>query len=174
MRLRALPLHSSILIMHDQLFVQMALSAWNTYIRRTNDFFEGFTDEELYSEIAPGKNRLIYLLGHLVAVHDRMFELFEIGERQFKHLDEPFLQQPDKSVTDLPSASTLRDNWKHVNNRLTEKMKMMEPNNWFSRHSAISPEEFEKEPERNKLNVLINRTNHLAYHFGQLMLVRKA
>ena len=30
--------------------------------------FDGFSDGELQQEIAPGKNRIFYLLGHLVAV----------------------------------------------------------------------------------------------------------
>jgi hypothetical protein len=36
----------------------------------------------------------------------------------------------------------------------------------------ISEQDFAKEPMRNKLNVLINRTNHLAYHYGQLRLIK--
>ena len=33
-------------------------------------------------------------------------------------------------------------------------------------------EDFAKEPARNKLSVLLNRTNHLAYHLGQLRLLK--
>jgi hypothetical protein len=36
---------------------------------------------------------------------------------------------------------------------------------WFSRHMLVSPEDFAKEPHRNKLNVIINRTNHMANHY---------
>ena len=49
--------------------------------------------------------------------------------------------------------------------------KMM-PDDWFSRHTAMTDEDFEKEPGRNKLSVVINRTNHMAYHLGQLVLVK--
>ena len=34
------------------------------------------------------------------------------------------------------------------------------------------PEDFIKEPHRNKLNVLLTRTTHLAYHAGQLALLK--
>jgi hypothetical protein len=30
-----------------------------------------------------------------------------------------------------------------------------------------------KEPHRNKLNLLMNRTNHLSYHLGQLVLLQQ-
>jgi len=36
---------------------------------------------------------------------------------------------------------------------------------------AVSDEDFSKEPHRNKLNVIINRTNHMSYHLGQLILL---
>jgi hypothetical protein len=42
---------------------------------------------------------------------------------------------------------------------------------WLDRHMSISAEDFKREPMRNKLNVLINRTNHESYHLGQLMLL---
>jgi len=54
-------------------------------------------------------------------------------------------------------------------------MDSMSPSDWFTKHSAISAEDFEKEPHRNKLNILINRTNHQSYHMGQLIyLIEKA
>jgi hypothetical protein len=37
----------------------------------------------------------------------------------------------------------------------------------------MTEEDFEKEPGRNKLSVLINRTNHMAYHLGQLVLLKQ-
>ena len=50
----------------------------------------------------------------------------------------------------------------------------MQPEDWFTKHSAISAEDFAKEPHRNKLNILINRTVHQGYHMGQLAyLVKK-
>jgi hypothetical protein len=37
---------------------------------------------------------------------------------------------------------------------------------------TVSPEDFAKEPHRNRLNVLISRTNHMANHIGQLLLLK--
>jgi hypothetical protein len=41
---------------------------------------------------------------------------------------------------------------------------------WLKKHGAVSAEDFVKEPLRNRLAILLGRTNHLAYHLGQLAL----
>ncbi len=43
--------------------IKMVLDAWHTHIKRTDDLFNSLTDEQLMQEIAPGKNRGVYLLG---------------------------------------------------------------------------------------------------------------
>ena len=48
----------------------MALKAWHSTIKRTNTIFDELSDEEIKKEIAPNKNRAVYLLGHLVAVNE--------------------------------------------------------------------------------------------------------
>jgi hypothetical protein len=54
---------------------------------------------------------------------------------------------------------------------LQEKFEIMKPEEWFEKHSAISEEDFAKEPHRNKLNIIITRTSHLQYHSGQIVLL---
>ena len=148
----------------------MVLAAWDLHIKRTTDLFNRFTDEELNKEIAPGKNRVIYLLGHLTAIHDALFPLLGLGERKYSHLEEPFVEKKDKAISNLPTAQELRKAWDDTNNRLSEKLKGVSPAEWLQKHTQISDEDFAKEPHRNRLNVVINRTNHLAYHLGQLAL----
>lgn len=159
---------------HDQLFIDMALGAWNTYVQRVNKFLAPFSEEELDLEVAPGKNRISYLLGHLVAIHDKLMELLEMGQRSHADLDQPFIAQPDRAVSNIPDAKTLLGYWNKQNEELPEKFKTLTISDWFNKHTAVSAEDFAKDPTRNKLNVLINRTNHMAYHYGQLQLVRKS
>ena len=47
----------------EQLMIQSALANWRLTIRRATNVFFGFTEEQFYQEIAPGKNRPIYILG---------------------------------------------------------------------------------------------------------------
>jgi hypothetical protein len=156
----------------DQITVKMVLDRWYASIKSCDALFEGMTDEQLQKEIAPGKNRGIYLLGHLVAVHDDMMRLLDFGDKLYPELYEPFIKSPDKATNDLPSAKELREYWSKQNEVLTQKINSLQPAEWFERHSAVSPEEFVNEPHRNKLNIMITRTTHLAYHTGQLVLLK--
>ncbi|MBA3649715.1 MAG: DinB family protein [Chitinophagales bacterium] len=161
--------------MTDQqtLFVKMAYDAWQTYIQRASDLFAKLTDDQLMEEIAPGRNRGIYMLGHLTAVHDRLLPMLGLGERVYSQLDDTFIANPDKSGLEFPPITQLRQSWSDVNSRLKNAFNKMTPAEWLERHMSVSQEDFNKEPHRNKLNVLINRTNHLAYHLGQLKLMDK-
>ncbi len=156
----------------QHIFIQMALNAWDMQISRTEKFLDAQSDADLQKEIAPGKNSLLYLLGHLIAVNDGMIGLFGAGERSYAHLDEAFIKNPDKSGLDMPDASTLRGDWKKSNAQLSALFKQMTPEDWFSRHTAMTDEDFAATPTRNKLSVLLNRTGHVAYHLGQLVLAK--
>jgi hypothetical protein len=51
--------------------------------------------------------------------------------------------------------------------------KTLSTEDWLSRHTAVSEEDFAKEPHRNKLNILVSRTTHLAGHTGQMVYLFK-
>ena len=44
----------------------------------------------------------------------------------------------------------------------------MSESDWHSKHTAVSEEDFKKEPHRNKLNVMLSRVTHKASHLGQM------
>jgi hypothetical protein len=156
----------------EETFIKMVLDAWHTQVKQTDDLFNSLSDEQLFKEIAPGKNRGIYLLGHLTAVHDRMLPLLGIGDQRYPNLYKTFLESADKTVNEIPTAEDLRNYWKETNNILSENFSKLSVSEWFQRHNAVSETDFAKEPHRNKLNLVINRTNHLANHLGQLLLLK--
>ena len=151
-----------------ELFIKMIVSAWDTYNARVDKLLGTLSDEQLATETAPGRNSGIYLLGHLTAVSDGLFPLLGLGEKLYPELEDIFLKNPDKSGLEKPSLTDLKKYWNDVNKKLTEQINNMQPDDWFTKHAAVSAEDFAKEPHRNKLNLLINRTNHLSYHSGQL------
>jgi hypothetical protein len=157
--------------MNNELFIKMALDGWHGQIKATNSIFDKLSDEQLMQEVAPGRNRGIYLLGHLVAVHDMMLPLLMLGDPQYPELHHTFVDLPDKAVADLPSIGDLKAQWVAQNEKTTALFAGLSPDEWFSRHSNISQQDFEKEPHRNRLNVLLVRTNHLSNHRGQLTLL---
>lgn len=154
------------------LFVHTVIKAWETQVNRMNDFFDNASDDELMREVAPERNRGIYLLGHLTAVNDGIMPLLGLGEKLYPQLEKPFISTPDKSGLELPPLNALRQYWSDVNEKLMEHFVRLEPAEWLAKHAAISAEDFAKEPHRNRLNVIIARTTHMHYHLGQLIFLR--
>ena len=154
-------------------FIKMVLSAWETYNVRVNKLLDTLSDEELLAETAPGRNRGIYIIGHLVAISDALFPLLGFGERLYPELDKIFVENPDKADAEMSSISELKEYWNKVNTNLADHISRMQEDEWFTRHNKVSEADFDKEPHRNKLNIIINRTNHISYHLGQLIYLVK-
>jgi len=156
----------------NQIIHRMVFDRWNASLKNWDTLMDALSDETLQKEIAPGKNRGIYLLGHIVAVHDDMLVLLNMGERMYPGLHESFLKSPDKAVTEIPAVSELKGYWNKQCEVLKQKFDQLQPAAWFEKHTAVSVDDFVKEPHRNKLNIIITRTTHLAYHTGQLALLK--
>jgi hypothetical protein len=148
-----------------------ALNAWKQQIARVDQLLASSSDADLEREVAPGRNRLYYLVGHLAAVHDRMLPLLGVGDRMHPHIDKPFLESPDSKKPVIPTAE-LRQIWSDVNARLTTGLEKLEPDAWLTRHNSVSEEDFAKDPLRHRLSVLMNRTAHAAFHIGQMRLTQ--
>jgi hypothetical protein len=159
--------------MEKEICVKMVLNAWHSALSQVDKIFTELTNDQLQKEIVPGGNRGIYLLGHFAAVHDQMLPLLVLGQSLFPHLHIPFIRTADKDITDWPSTDDLRNAWADVNAALANGIPTITTNEWFQRHTSVSEQDFSKEPHRNKLNVMISRTNHLQYHLGQLVLLKK-
>lgn len=155
-----------------EIAVKMVLDRWYGSIKNLDSILNSLTDEQLEKEIAPSKNRGIYLLGHLVAVHDDMIRLLDLGDKLYPELFEPFIKAADKTVAEIPTVATLRTYWNKQNEVLAEKFNNLSVEEWFQKHTAVSAEDFAKEPHRNKLNIIITRTSHLQYHSGQIVLLK--
>jgi DinB family protein len=151
---------------------RIAINAWQLQVDRCSKFINELSDGQLLKEIAPGKNRGVYLVGHLVAIDDAIPEILGLGSKAYPALYSTFVEAPDKTVEKIPSVSELRQSWTAVHERLRNEFARMPADNWFTRHESMTDADFEKEPARNKLSVLLTRTNHLAYHFGQLRLLK--
>ena len=155
------------------LFARTAVHSWKVSLARLDQMFAAFSDGDLQQEIAPGKNRIYYLLGHLTAVHDRMLPLLGLGTRLHEELDQDFLTNSDRAAPDRVSAASLREAWAKVNATLTSAIEALSAEEWLKKHDAVSVEDFAKEPLRNRLSVLLSRTAHVQFHTGQIRLAVK-
>ncbi|MGV3696199.1 DinB family protein [Flavobacterium sp.] len=156
----------------NHIIIKMVLDRWYGSVTNFNKILDSLSDNQLQKEIAPGKNRGIYLLGHLIAVHDDMLILLDMGEKLHPELNEPFIKSPDKTAIAIPSAPELRSFWAKQCDVLQQKFSNLNTDEWFAKHTAVSAEEFANEPHRNKLTIIITRTSHLQYHSGQLVLLK--
>lgn len=158
--------------MTNQIFVKMALDAWQSKIKEANSFFDSLSDEQLKNEVAPGRNTGLYLLGHLTVTHDLMLPILGFGEQIYPQLAAAYNDNAD-AKTYSETAGELRQYWKNINSVLADNFANMTADAWFEKHNSVSAEAFEKERHRNKLNIIINRTNHLSYHNGQIAFLKK-
>lgn len=157
---------------NEELMGITALNSWKLVVGRFDQGLAALTDEQLQTQVAPGKNRLFYLVGHLTAVHDRLFPLLGIGERLHPELDETYITNPDKTIADPLSADDLRKAWADVNSKLAAAFEKFTPADWLQKHTAVSDEDFAKDPTRNRLAVVMSRTNHASFHSGQSVLAK--
>jgi hypothetical protein len=157
----------------EESVVRSAVQAWTMNIERADKLFSGLSDERMLTEIAPGKNRLVYLWGHLIAVHDAMRPLLGLGERLHPELDAAFLTGADRAVAELPSAADLKRHWDEVNGTLLAGFRGFTASDWADKHTVVSAEDFAVNPLRNRFAVLLSRTSHVAYHLGQAALAPK-
>ena len=148
------------------------LNSWKLVINRFSKTLSELSDEQLHQQVAPERNRVFYVVGHMIAMHDRMFPLLGIGERLHPELDAPYITNPDRVLVDPLSATELRRAWAEVNEKLTEAFERFTLEDWLQKHTAVSDEDFIKEPMRNRLAVVMNRTSHASFHSGQVVLAK--
>ena len=153
--------------------IDSALRNWKTSIDRAGKLFGSFSEQELQQEVAPGKNRRIYLWGHLTSVNDALIPLLGFGERLHPELDAAFVSNPDRSHPDSISPKQVKQAWDEINARLAKEFAKLSPAEWTQRHTSVSAADFEKEPHRNRFTILLGRTSHLTYHLGQANLAKE-
>ena len=157
----------------EQALIDSALRSWRSNMDRAGEFFGSLTSDELELEVAPTRNRLVYIWGHLTAFNDGILPLFEFGFRRHPELDRLFVSQPDRAVSQILNGPDLNNIWTQLDAAFWAKFQKLSPSEWLQRHQGVSVEEFAREPHRNRYASLLGRTAHLAYHYGQAILAKR-
>lgn len=84
-----------------------------------------------------------------------------------------FVTNLDRAVAQILTGRELKEIWTQLDVALWQEFQKLSPSDWLQRHQSVSPEEFIREPHRNRYANLLGRTAHLAYHFGQAMLAQR-
>jgi len=150
--------------------IDSALRNWRSNVDRAGKLFGNLSQEQLLQEVAPGKNRLIYLWGHLTAFNDALIPLLGFGSRIHPELDLMFVSNPDRTVPTILLGEDLKIIWQETNQILWTGFSKLSITDWLQKHSAVSEEDFLREPYRNRFTVVLGRTAHIAYHLGQAKL----
>ncbi|MDI9877819.1 DinB family protein [Flectobacillus longus] len=159
--------------MDNHLAIKIVLDGFKRSLKSASKLLNELPENDLLQEIVPTKNSGHYLLGHLIAVHDNMLPLLGLRDSLYPELMEVFIKKPDKSGLLKPSIAQLKQQWEEVHQLLVTHLESLTDEQWFEKHTAVSDEDFATEPHRNRLNVVLSRSNHLSYHIGQISLLRK-
>ena len=64
---------------NEEILSVTVLKSWKLVISRFDRVLSELSDEQLQQQVAPGKNRAFYLVGHLIATHDLSSPCFVSG-----------------------------------------------------------------------------------------------
>ena len=156
---------------NEELLAATAVNAWKVTIDRLDRLLSTLTDEQLQTQVSPGRNRVYYIIGHLAALHDKMLPLLSFGARLHPELDEQFLK-PDRTVPDPLSPAELRRAFGEINATLTKEIQSLPAAEWSKKHTSVSEADFASNPLRNRLAVLLSRAGHAMFHAGQIRLAQ--
>ena len=152
--------------------LDICLIQWKTYVARTQKVIDNISEENFTKAIVPGGNSPSWVLGHLADADDALLELFGIGKRLYPELKTIYHHERGTNQSGHLSKADLDKKWKEISAALDAAFKSWSEQEWLSRHTAVSEEDFKKEPHRNRLNVMLSRVAHKASHLGQIAMLK--
>src|SRR5258708_33810973 len=114
----------------ERSLIDSALRGWKSNVERADKLFGVLSPGELEQGVAPGRNRLIYVWGHLAAVNDALLALLTICERLHPEFDDTFVSSPDKSLHLTISAESLKTAWQEIHQKLWNGFATVSPSDW--------------------------------------------
>ena len=105
--------------------IKQLINSWNGQNKAVTIFINKYTDDVYLNEVAPSRNRAIYLFGHLIATSDGLLPLLGLGERLYPQLESIFLTSPDKTVAHIPKLAELKQHWEAINVALNDHFSKM-------------------------------------------------
>ncbi len=149
----------------------MVIDAWSSGVAKMKTILSSLSDEDFENSI--GNDKVNYIIAHLTAINDLTIEVLGIGEINNMNLYNYFKVYETKLPLPISNKELLKL-WTITCEQIDLKIKDFTPDDWFGKHTAVTIKEFNKEPDRNKLNVLLNRSHRMATAVGQLSLFNKS
>lgn len=141
---------------------------WKSMVSWVNLYLKRLNEDDLKTEIIPGGNHGVWILGHLIASEDDLSEYLGKGPLLFPAYQDLFKQKSDlQAVEKYPEIHVLKTHWDAVCEKneniyleLTDK-ELLEP------HEKIEGK-IEDDYFKTKAGCLKNWTLHQMHHAGQL------
>jgi uncharacterized damage-inducible protein DinB len=152
--------------------LSICLLQWDTYNKRMQKAFDTLSDENFHKPVVAEGNTPSWIFGHLVDTDDALLELFGIRTRLYPDLKTIYHHEKGSNQSGHLSKSELIKRWNEISAELDKAFKSWSEAEWLNRHTAVSEEDFKKEPHRNKLNVMLSRVSHKASHLGQVAMLK--
>lgn len=111
----------------EQALIDSALRSWRSNMDRAGKFFGSLTSDELELEVAPTRNRLVYIWGHRIAFNEGILPLFEFGPRRHPELDRLFVSRPDRAVSQILNGPDLNNIWTQLDAALRAEFQKLSP-----------------------------------------------
>lgn len=133
-------------------------------------WLNSLTDENLKTEVAPGQNHGVYILGHLIVSDDDFSGYMGKGDYLYPDYRKMFGQNSKcLSPENYPPVPELREAWRKVcekNQKIYEELTDEE----LEQYHAIpqDPAHPENDYFRTKARIIMAWQLHQAYHVGQL------
>jgi uncharacterized damage-inducible protein DinB len=152
--------------------LDISLLQWDIYNKRMLKALETISDENFVKPIVAGGNNPSWLFGHLVDTDDALLELSGIRKRLYPDLKTIYNHERGSNQSGHLTRQELTKRWTEISAELDKAFKSWSEAQWLDRHTAVSEEDFKKEPHRNKLNVMLSRVEHKASHLGQIAMLK--
>ena len=151
----------------EQALITSAVNAWKGTIERADRAVFAAQRRTATKGGGSRKNRLVYLWGHLTAVHDRMLPLLSLSERLHPEFDELFLSSPDKAVAYFQRLERLRSPGMRSIADCSPVLKASQRSVAAETRLRLRGETLQGS-SRNRFAILLSRTSHIAFHLDRL------
>src|SRR5258708_19781780 len=104
---RRVPLKQKTIIIMKEQIIRQVINAWASQNKAVTALVNKYDDAVYLKEVAPGRNRAIYIFGHLIAASDNLLPLFGLGAKLFPQLSAFFSSNPARTFANIPPISHL-------------------------------------------------------------------
>lgn len=152
--------------------LEICLLQWNANNKRMMKVLETMSIEKYNTPLIQGGNTPGWILGHLVDTDDALLPLLGIGERKFPALENIYHHTRGANYQGHLTQQELLEKWKVISEELDKAFTRWSEGDWLAKHTAVNEDDFKKEPQRNRLNVMLSRVTHKASHLGQIAMIK--